>query len=179
MNVKPYTTGEKAFTDKEVEALIRVAPTREDEMIILMGVSLGIRRIDMAHILINNIDLKEARLTFHEKKKKRDRTVPLSPRLVEALRKYLVSLPKDQELLFPVSDRTLYNKLREMCDLAGIPRRPFHALRSTMIKRAQRRGWRVEEAARMVGDTIEVVQEHYSTPSETELAEVAREKELL
>jgi integrase len=179
MQLKPYTTGELAFTDKEIEALLRVAPTREDELIVLIGISLGLRRVDMAALKTTNVNLKEGQLIYHEEKKDRERTVPISPKLVEVLRKYIAGIPKDQNLLFPMTDRTLYNRLRRMCDLAGIKRRPFHALRATCIKRAQRRGWKPEEAARLVGDTLRVIQEHYTTPSDAEMAEVAREKELL
>jgi integrase len=179
MKIKRYTTGELAFTDKEIEALITVAPSREDELLVLIGISLGLRRSDMAALKVRNIDLKEARLTYHEEKKNRDRTVPLSPKLVESLRKYLAGIPKEQEFVFPYTDRTLYNRMKVMCDLAKIPRRPFHALRATCIKRAQRRGWTPEQAARLVGDTIGVIQAHYITPSEAELAETVKQKELI
>jgi len=46
-------------------------------------------------------------------------------------------------------------------------------------KLCQRRGWSVEQAAKLVGDTIRVVQEHYTTPSNEELKQVVRERPII
>ena len=186
-----YKTGELAFTDKEVALLIQKAPSREDELIILMGIGTGLRREDMAEVLISNIDLREGTLTFHEHKKdKRDRethkiieeqwrTIPLTPNLQEAIRKYLPGLPRDQTRLFPMTGRTLFNRLQKMCDHAEIPRRPVHALRATLVKRAQRAKWPPEAVAKLTGDTLNVINAHYAVPSMAEMKELAKEKDLI
>jgi integrase len=81
--------------------------------------------------------------------------------------------------LITYSGRTAHRKLQDYCDKAQIPRRPFHALRATCIKFCQRAGWRVEEVAKLTGDTIAVIQEHYSTPSESEMQEAIEKKAIL
>jgi integrase len=194
-----YRTGEMAFSPKEVEALLHAAPSREDELVLLMGLGTGLRREDMAEVLIRNINLQEGTLLFHEHKKDRRakgyrsrrgrfhpgkvieeawRTIPLTPKLQEAIRKYLPMAPSNVRL-FPMTGRTLYNRLRYTCDKAGIPRRPFHALRATMIKGAQRAGWPPEAVAKLTGDRLDTIQAHYTVPSEAEMRELAAGKELI
>jgi integrase len=197
--IEKYRTGEVAFAPTEVEALLRNAPTHEDELILLMGLGTGLRREDMAGILIRNINLEEGTLLFREHKKDRRergrwtrrgryipgkvvveawRTIPLSPRLQEAIRKYLPTAPSNVRL-FPMTGRSLWNRLDRMCELAGIPPRPFHALRATMIKNAQRAGWPPEAVAKLTGDTLQVIQAHYTVPSSAEMRELAQGKELI
>lgn len=175
-------TGEKSLTQKEYRKILAVCNTLEEEVLMKMAVGLGFRRRDIASVKIGNIDLTEGRVTFHEHKKDIDRTVPLGPDLTQLLRKYLSTLPKNQGFLFKwgkgkYGDRTAHRRLNSLCDRAGIPRRPFHALRATCIKFKQADGWPVEATAKLVGDTIAVVQEHYSTPSDAELSELMRDKE--
>lgn len=40
-------------------------------------------------------------------------------------------------------------------------------------------GWRVEEVAKLTGDTIAVIQEHYSTPSDMEMQEAVVMKAII
>lgn len=62
---------------------------------------------------------------------------------------------------------------------AGLRPRPFHSLRATCIKLAQWKGWTPEQVAKLTGDSIRVIQQHYSTPSRDEMQKVATEKPLL
>ena len=77
------------------------------------------------------------------------------------------------------SGRTAHRRLQEYCDKAGIPRRPFHALRATCVKFCQAAGWRVEEVSKLTGDTIAVIQEHYSTPNDGEMQEAVNLKPII
>lgn len=70
-------------------------------------------------------------------------------------------------------------KLQEYCDLAGIERRPFHALRATCVKFCQKNNWTVEQVSKLTGDTIAVIQQHYSTPSNSEMQEVVEMKAII
>lgn len=191
-----FTSGEKAFTKKEYEKLLAVCNTLEEEVLLKMAVALGIRRDDIARVLISNINFNENKLTFLESKKSgRDKVtkeidrpryhmVPIGPDLSQLLRKYVSTLPKKQEFLFTWGeskwgDRTAWRRLQILCERAGIPKRPFHALRATCIKFKQSEGWPVEATAKLVDDTIRVVQEHYSTPSDAEMAELMNKGEAI
>jgi len=175
-----YRSGEKALTPREYELLISVIDRLDDEVLIKLAISTGIRREDLTSIKVSDIDLDELRLSFYEQKKRRIHTVPLSPEMARLIRQLLNSRGKNQsEYLFPYTGRTAYARLQKYCDKAGIPRRPIHALRATCIKRCQAAGWDIEQVARLTGDTIAVIQEHYAWPSSSEMQEVAAAKPVI
>lgn len=111
------------------------------------------------------------------------RTINLQPNLIVVIEKYWNSLSKDQkkkheqkDRLFLFTGRTAYNKLNYWCKVAGIPIRPFHALRATCIKFCHDAGWSDEQIQTLTGDTMSVIQRHYMTPSTSEMVDVTRSK---
>lgn len=178
-NRTPYRTGEKALTPREYEKLLEVCNTLEDEVMLKLAVELGLRRVDIANVKINDVDLRNNTISYYEHKKDRTRTVPIGPKLAQLLRKYINTLPKGQKKLLNFSDRTAHRRLQALCERAGVSKRPFHALRATCIKFCQRNGWTPEQTAELVGDTLLVIQRHYSVPSFDEMKEVMEEKEVI
>ena len=194
-----YTTGEDALSPKEWGKLIAVVDSLEDEVMLKMTVTKGFRREDIGHgtiqrqrknkkvqkttgIKIENIHMNkdDKNLLYYESKKDRHREVPLNDTDITLIKKLINSRGKHQhEYLITYSGRTAYRKLQEYCDKAGIRRRPFHALRATCIKFCKAAGWSDEQVARLTGDTISVIQEHYATPSTSEMAEVAESKPII
>ena len=170
-------SGEQALTKSEWEKLKAVINSFEDELLIKMAVTTGIRREDIVNIKIDNISPTDATLTFHESKKNRDRTIPLNPEVIQLIKKYLKTIPK-REKLFDFTGRTAWNKLNKLCGLAGIPPRPFHALRATCVKFCQAAGWAPSQVSKLTGDSLRVIEEHYACPSDTEMKE-ATEKKLI
>lgn len=182
-----YKTGEKALTDNEYEKLMAVVDNLEDECLFTMAISTGLRRYDVTNILIENIHFDSEDhpgnwLVYTEKKKRnRIRTIPLNDKCVQVIRKLINSRSKKDKnpRLFSFNDRTAYNRLNNACIKAGIATRPFHALRATCIKRCQKAGWTPEQVSSLTGDTIAVIQEHYSTPSTSEMHEVVIGKSIV
>ena len=179
MKKPKYRTGEKSLTKKEFEKLMSKVSQLDTEILILLAVKTGLRRDDVVNLTIANINTKEKSITFHEKKKRKIRTIFIDSEMARKLDIYLNTLPKKQTRLFAFRSKTAYNKLQRLCDLAEIPRRPFHALRATCIKFCQQAKWTPEEVSELTGDSIRVIQEHYSTPSLTEMKEVAEEKRII
>jgi len=189
-----YTTGEKSFTRSEWNKFINTVDILEDEVLFKTVLTCGMRREDICHgtvqkyvnkekvpvvtgILIDNINVDENKITFREHKKNKDHTVPISPALSLLIKKLINSRGKNQSpYLITYSGATAYRKLQTYCKKAGIPTRPFHALRATCIKFCQANGWTAEQVARLVDDTIAVIQQHYATPCSSEMQEVATEK---
>lgn len=151
----------------------------EDKILILLGVNTGLRRRDLTGVEIANINIKERSLLYYENKKRRHRTIYVSSAMAQELEIYLNTLPKKQKRLFSFRDRTAYNRLNKYCRTAGIPERPFHALRATCIKFCQAAGWTPAEVSELTGDTIRTIQEHYETPSIAEMQEVAELKRIV
>lgn len=179
-NGKPYKTGEYALTPTEYDRLLEACSSIEDETLIKFTVATGLRRADVVRVELQNLDTDSGKVTFSEKKKGgRIRTIYVGPKLRQLLNKYLKTIPKNQKMLFGFSERTAYNKLQRLCDIASIPKRPFHALRATCMKRCQRAGWTPEQVVDLTGDTLRVIQEHYATPSSSEMQEVSVLKEIV
>ena len=198
-----YRTGEHALNQREYDKLVSVIDHLEDEVMIKLAVSTGIRREDLCHgtikrkrvdkstkkitdykmitgIKISDIDFDEKKLSFLESKKNRIMDVPLSDNILVLIRKLINSRGKNQnEYLISFSGRTAHRKLQMYCDRAGIPRRPFHALRATCIKFCQAAGWAPEQVSKLTGDTIAVIQEHYSTPTNAEMLAVVQDKPII
>jgi len=175
-----YRSGEKALTPKEYDKLFSVVDRLEDEVCFKLAISIGARREDLANIKVKDIDIDELKLSFYEDKKDRIHTVPLSPEMARLIKQLLNSRGKNQTVdLFPFTGRTMYDRLQKYCIKADIPTRPFHALRATCIKRCQAAGWTPEQVAKLTGDTIFVILEHYAWPSSSEMQEVAMEKPVI
>lgn len=184
-----YTTGEKAFTSDEWKRFQTVIDNLEDEVLFKLAVSAGIRREDIGRskkknsgIRISDItELKNGtgRLKFFEHKKNRIHEVPLSREMMRLIKLLINSREKKEPFLITYSGRTCHRRLQHYCDIAGVERRPFHALRATCVKFCQAAGWRVEEVAKLTGDTIAVIQEHYSTPNESEMQEAVELKAII
>ena len=181
--MKPYVlhTGEKALTKIEYEKVLAVAETGEHKLLLMIGAGLGLRRFDMSRILVRNINFEEHSLTYLEKKKHdAPHMVPLPAKLEQELKIFI----KDQkrglnERLFSVHDRQLCNWYYELLDKASIERRGIHSLRGTCVKFCQAAGWTVEQTAKLINDKVSTVQEHYATPSQSEMKETMLLKEII
>ena len=179
MTAKPrserYKSGQKALTRKEYEKLIECIADLEDELLIKAAVALCMRREDLVRILIADIDLDNGKLYFYEEKKDVRRPINLPQPLVILITKFLKTIPKRQRL-FSFTGRTAYNRFNYWLGIAGLEKRPFHALRATGIKFAHAAGWSDEQISDLTGDKIATIQEHYMTPSSDEMREVTQGK---
>lgn len=177
-----------ALSETDFKKLLRACNKKEDQILLQLAVELGLRRLDISKILISNIRISDdkdqpSKLTYHEHKKNRDRTIALPDALAQEIGMYLQTLPREQKHLFrwgrsKFGDFTAYRRFNDICVLAGIPTRPFHALRGTAYKFKKAQGWSVEQAAALLGDTISVAQEHYGKPSDSELDALIRKSEV-
>ena len=179
--------GSVALTPDEVRRLLAPIDRLEDRALLELAVTTGIRREDLVAIPLEGLDLDSGFLTFYEAKKRRTRRLPLDATALITLRSYVRTLPKGGRWLFPSprlagrhqTGRLAWNVLNRWLDVAGLPRRPFHALRATAYKLAKARGWSVEQAAALLGDTIRVAMEFYGIATPGELLQISREKPLL
>lgn len=173
-----YKSGEKSLSKKEYEKLISVVDNIEDELLIKMAVTTGLRREDLCGVKINNINLVDGILNFHEMKKNLDRSIYLNPEIVQLIKKFLKTQSK-REKLFSFTGRTAYRHLNHWCVIAEIPERPFHSLRATCIKFSQDAGWTTSMTSKLTGDSIRVIEEHYMTPSDGEMRDAIRGKPII
>lgn len=172
-------TGEVSFSETEWNKLIAVVSVLDEELLLRFAVTTGLRREDVVNIQIENINLEEKTLTFYERKKRKWRTIPLQDNVVKLITQYLGLVKKKKGKLFDFSGRTAYNILNRNCDKAGIKRKPFHALRATCVKFCIKAGWSFLEIAKLTGDTVLTLQQHYAIPSAGDMQEVVKEKPII
>jgi len=184
---KGSTTGKKALTKSQVEQLLGAITDLEDLALIKLAITSGMRRKDIVSLKKADIDIKNRRISFYEHKKRRIHSVYLDQDTMNTLEMW-IKKSKGSEWLFPahfkkskghMSSRTAYNILNKNLKKAGLPERPFHALRATCIKLYQKAGWTPEQVAELTGDTIRTIQQHYSTPSDEEMKKLVEEKPIL
>src|SRR6056297_50938 len=183
-----YRTGEKSLTPEQVRKLLEIIDEFTDLVFFKTALNCGMRRGDIVRLRWKDIDWEKWCISFEEMKKDRVHTVFLSEEMLMELKR-LRNQNANEYYLFPgrsekkrgkghISSKTAYNKYQMYLRKAGIQQqdefRPFHSLRSTCIKLCQRAGWKREEAAKHVGDTVRVIDEHYATPSEEEMKEAAK-----
>lgn len=172
-----YKSGERALTRLEYDKLLSVVDRFEDRVCFVLAVNTGVRREDLCGILWSNINEKEGCITFYESKKRNFHTVYVNGEVLQMLKIYRNMLGKEAgKTIIPYVGRTAYRRLQFYCEKAGIPKRPFHSLRATCIKFCQSSGWKPEETAKHVNDSLRVIQEHYSVPSNAEMKETAQNK---
>lgn len=180
-----YKTGQKALTPVQVQMLFDCIADLVHLGLFQLAVVSGIRREDIVRIRVADVNFDRNSVTFHESKKNRTHTIYI-PKTVTNTLKMITNINKREPYLFPgnsekirgrghLTGRTAYNIFHRYLAKTDLRMRPFHALRATCIKMCQHKGWTMEQTAEHVGDTIRVIQEHYTTPSEEEMVKVATE----
>jgi site-specific recombinase XerD len=132
------------LSPEEVEKLIEAAPNIRYRMILLLLYSTGLRRTEASQLKIADIDSKRMVIHVHEGKNSRDRELPLTPKLLEALRAYWRACKvKPKVYLFPtrfkttdderpITDKAVWHACRESARRAGLSKRLGpHTLRHT------------------------------------------------
>lgn len=120
------------YTDDEVLRLLTNAKDPEERCLLLLGAHAGLRSGEVRRLQWPDVQLTEAELMVH------GRTVPKGSQLNEALRawarKHGGLLAEGQ--VFPYKDTYAVNhRLHRICERAGVPYRPFTALRSSYALR--------------------------------------------
>jgi integrase len=179
-----------SLTPLEVDELLATVGDARDLALLSLAIATGMRREDVVSVKTADYN-RERRTISYVEKKKRNRVradVPLDPKAATRLDLYLGARGRESVWLFPsdlpssrnhLSSRTAWNVLNRWCRAAGLAPRPFHSLRATCYKLAKARGWPVELAAWVIGDTIRVAQEFYGVATPGEVAAMLRERPLL
>jgi len=88
------------LTPEEVSRLIDGARNLYHRTLLMTLYSTGMRRSELCHLKVEDIDSKRMMIRIHQGKGRRDRDIPLSPRLLETLRVYWRWM-KPATFLFP------------------------------------------------------------------------------
>jgi integrase/recombinase XerD len=121
------------LSQDEVTRLIEAATNRMHRMLLMLLYSTGMRRSEASLLKVSDIDSQRMVIRIHRGKGMRDRDVPLTPKMLEALRDYW-RWKKPRVYLFPskrsapgseqpISDKTVWNVCRAAATRAGIQKK--------------------------------------------------------
>lgn len=185
---EPYKTGQFSLTEGQVQKLFMSFSNLQDKAMISLAVTIGLRREDLVNVKYNDVKLPE--ITYYERKKNRTRTVTIpSDEVIQTLEMHMNTMRRSP-WLFPspkvtgkfekahVSSRHAYDIFNEHLDKIGVKRRPFHSLRATCYKMLQKAGWKERQACELIGDSLRVAQLHYDAPSDEEMKDLSKNKQI-
>jgi integrase/recombinase XerD len=117
----------------EVTRLIEAAWNLMHRTILMVLYATGIRRAEASRLKVSDIDSQRMVIHIRQGKGGRDRDVPLSPKLLDALREYwrwkkpkiylFPSTSGHRALEQPISDKTVWNACRQAARRAGLRKR--------------------------------------------------------
>ena len=133
------------LSPEEVEKLIAAAPNMRYRTILMLLYATGLRRAEAAQLKLVDIDSPRMIIHVQDGKNSRDRELPLTPKLLEALRAYYRACKvKPKVYLFPkrsqpagepeqpVTDKVVWHACQESARRSGLRKRfGPHTLRHT------------------------------------------------
>ena len=140
------------LSPEEVTRLIEAAPNLFYRTLLIVLYATGLRRSEVAHLKVSDIDRSLMLIHVHQGKGSRDRKLPLTQKVYEALREYWRAAklkprvylfptrmePTEQEK--PISDKTVWTACHEAALRAGLTKRSGpHTLRHYAASRTMPR----------------------------------------
>jgi integrase/recombinase XerD len=128
------------LTPDEVARMIEAAPSLLHRTILMVLYATGVRRTEASLLKLSDIDSERMVIHVRQGKGSRDRDVPMTPKLLDALREYFrVKRPKvylfsstegERGVDQPIADNTIWYACSEAAKRAGIKKRVgAHTLR--------------------------------------------------
>jgi integrase/recombinase XerD len=118
------------LSHEEVTRLIEAAPNLLYRTILMILYGTGLRRAEVVRLKVGDIDSQRMVIRVRQGKGSRDRDVPMSPKLLEALREYwrwnkpkeylFPSSPGHRGLEQPTSDKTVWHACQSAAKRAGL-----------------------------------------------------------
>ena len=138
------------LSPEEVTRLIEAAPNLLYRTILMTLYSTGMRRAELVQLKASDIDKELMLVHIREGKGKRDRNVPLSPKLLDALREYwrwmkpvtyvFPGVVDGHRVDAPATDKIVWHACRVAAERAGITKRVHpHTLRHYAASRTMPR----------------------------------------
>ena len=127
------------YPEADVHKLLS-AGSASERSLVLLGAHAGLRASEMTALRWQDVDLEAAELVVLLGKGRKTRRVPLSPALVGALSdlKTARGVRDDSRRVFPVTEKTLRERMQRLCDLASVSYLGLHSLRHTAGTMMQR-----------------------------------------
>jgi integrase len=178
----PGDNPERGAEPFEPEELLRLRQYAGNDTLSLLVLRwTGFRGSDAVRVTWGEIDLAAKEVRRLTKKRKKRVTVPLHTELLfalEAEREQRKPIPSDPVLINPETGKpmarpALYRRIVALGRRAGVPNAHPHRFRDTFAVDLLLKGASPYDVAKLLGDTIETIEKHY-TPFVKELRERVR-----
>jgi integrase len=126
----------RALTEAQIRLLLQSIDNVRDDVLIRLGLSVGLRVSKVVSIRTSEIDWERGLINIWDEKKDRWRLVMPTLETMSAIRKYLNSLPKPPQYLFPISTKTVERIIQKHSRQAPGFTISWHALRTTYVSRS-------------------------------------------
>lgn len=152
------------LSQEEVKQLIEAAPNLLYRTLLILLCGTGLRRAEVVRLKVGDIDSQRMVIRVRQGKGARDRDVPLSAKVLEALREYwrqnkpkdylFPSSPGHRGLDQPASDKTVWHACQVAAKRAGLRKRiGVHTLRHTYATQLLEAGTDLRTIQLLLGHT--------------------------
>lgn len=126
----------RSLTESHIRLLLAGVDNIRDDALLRLGLSVGLRVSEVVALRTPDIDVDRGVITIWDEKKDRWRAVMPTLETMSAIKKYLNSLPKTPQHLFPVSAKTVERIIQRYSRRALGFTISWHALRTTYVSRS-------------------------------------------
>jgi len=166
------------LTKREVKKLIEHAGSDKTRLIIELIYSAGLRVSEAVKLEINHIDFDENMISIKSGKGQKDRTTLLSPVTAKHLKKYILTLDKDEKYLFPSKNETLSSRniqkiIQRAAKKAGITKKTTpHSLRHSFATHLLENGTDIRLIQELLGHSQLSTTQIYTHVSKEQLKKI-------
>lgn len=166
----------KALSEETLKALIGATQTDTERLMLLLGMTTGLRGAEMASLQWGDVDFDGRTLTLDAQrtKSRKARIVPLRDDVVALFRARATNVPQPIEPPRRVFEGwaqnadSLRSKLRTLCDRAGIKRVGLHSLRHSYATNLLRNGADLRTVQELLGHSDIKTTAGYLAPASVE-----------
>jgi integrase/recombinase XerD len=166
------------LTKEEVKKLIDAAGSDKTKLIIELIYSAGLRVSECVKLEIDDIDFNENLINIKSGKGSKDRVTILSPITAEHLKKYILTLEKDEKYLFPgnkdiLSTRNIQKIIQRAAKKAGITKKTTpHTLRHSFATHLLENGTDIRLIQELLGHSQLSTTQIYTHVSKEQLKKI-------
>jgi len=126
----------RALTEAQIRNLLSAIENIRDDALIRLGLSVGLRVSEVVTIRTSEIDFDRGLIKTWDEKKDKWRSIMPTTEAMGALKKYLNSLPKPPQYLFPMAAKTVERMIQGYSKRALGFAISWHSLRTTYVSRS-------------------------------------------
>jgi site-specific recombinase XerD len=176
------------LTEEDAHRLVAVADRPWHRCLVILLLTTGMRRTEVAEITLEDIDLENGQLLVHGKGAK-ERTVPLTPEAVQAIQHYLAHRRQTiSHRLFvsqtgqPIHGRVINRMLKRLLGKAGLAGQGItpHKLRHTFATTLVQNGVDIRTVQELLGHSdLQTTARYLHSDTRTKQTAVAKLRKLL